>query len=70
MGKGSGKDIQYLLVGMFFLALLIYNYPILMLFGKGKIFGSLPTAWVFIFVSWTLFIGICYLLIDRKSRTR
>mgnify|MGYP001805057788 CR=1 FL=1 len=44
------------LVGVFFLALLVFNFPLLEIFGKEKLVFGLPLLYVYIFVAWSVLI--------------
>lgn len=54
------KDKWQKLIGIFALAILLFNFPIVDLFsGKGRIF-SMPLLYVYIFFSWALIILLTF----------
>ena len=60
------------LVGLFFLALLLFNFPILGLFGKAQFVLGLPVFYVYVFVVWIILIFLLQRLMHRpknKART-
>ena len=53
------------LIGLFILALILFNPPILNLFG-GTVFGW-PALYVYLFVAWTLIIVGVAVVVERNA---
>ena len=53
------NDQHAKLAGIFFLALLVFNFPMLGIFGKGQSLLGIPVLYIYIFVVW---LGIIFLL--------
>lgn len=65
----SNKDKWQKLTGIFALALLLFNFPIIGLFsGKGWIF-SMPVLLVYIFFSWAMIILLTF-WVSRTSKDK
>jgi hypothetical protein len=58
------------LIGLFLLALVLLNPPLLMLFGGGDTVFGLPLLYVYIFVAWLLIIGGVAWIAERRARRR
>jgi len=54
------------LVGLFFLGMLLFNFPMLYLFNRPTTVLGIPILYVYLFVSW----GVIILLTLFISRTR
>lgn len=55
------------LIALFILGWLAFNYPLLSLFnGTGTWFG-IPCLYAYLFVAWTVFIGLLALIAERGS---
>jgi hypothetical protein len=57
------------LIGLFLLALVLLNPPLLLLFGGGETVFDLPLLYVYIFVAWLLIIATVAWIAERR-RTR
>jgi peptidoglycan/LPS O-acetylase OafA/YrhL len=58
------------LIGLFLLALVLLNPPLLMLFGGGDTLFGLPLLYVYIFVAWLLIIGAVAWIAERRAVRR
>jgi hypothetical protein len=59
------------LIGLFLLALLLFNPPLLLLFGGDAAPFGLPLLYLYVFVAWLLIIGaVAWITERRKSRRR
>jgi len=58
------------LIGLFLLALVLLNPPLLMLFGAGDTVFGLPLLYVYIFVAWLLIIGAVAWIAERRTARR
>ena len=58
------------LIGLFLLALVVLNPPLLMLFGGGDTVFGLPLLYLYIFVAWLLIIGAVAWIAERRSSRR
>jgi hypothetical protein len=58
------------LIGLFLLALVLLNPPLLMLFGAGDTVFGLPLLYVYIFVAWLLIIGAVAWIAERRAARR
>ena len=52
---------------LFFVAMLLFNFPIIGIFGKNQLVFGLPVLYLYIFSVWLLLIALVYLLF-RKPR--
>ncbi|MCB0578064.1 MAG: hypothetical protein KDD10_01980 [Phaeodactylibacter sp.] len=64
------NDKVFRLLGMFFLALFIFNYPILSLFGRGEMLGGIPVLFIYIFISWSAIIFFTAQIVESKKNNR
>ena len=58
------------LIGLFLLALVLLNPPLLMLFGGGDTVFGLPLLYVYIFAAWLLIIGAVACIAERRAARR
>jgi hypothetical protein len=54
------------LIALFFLGCLLFNYPLLSLFG-GRVAG-IPTLYLYLFLVWALFIGLTAATVESSSK--
>ena len=54
------------LVGLFLLAVLLFNYPLLAAFGAGSI-GGIPLIYVYLFAAWLAVIVLAALVLRRVT---
>jgi hypothetical protein len=62
------KDKLYFLLFLFGFALLLFNFPILGLFGGPVRLAGIPLLYVFIFAAWLLIIVLTAVLVNRPTR--
>ena len=62
------NDKVFRLLVLFFLAVLLFNFPILNLFSQGGSLGSIPVLFVYIFLGWGLLILFTARLVESKSK--
>ena len=55
------------LIGLFFLGLILFNFPIIALFSEAGWFFNLPVLYVYIFLAWILIILSTALILKRKT---
>jgi predicted permease len=53
------------LVVVFFLGVLLFNYPLLALFNRAASVAGIPLLYVYIFGAWALVIGLAALAVAR-----
>ena len=58
------------LIGLFLLALVLLNPPLLLLFGGGDTVFGLPLLYVYIFVAWLLIIAAVAWIAERRTARR
>ena len=58
------------LIGLFLLALVLLNPPLLLLFGGGDTVFGLPLLYVNIFVAWLLIIAAVAWIAERRTARR
>jgi hypothetical protein len=58
------------LIGLFLLALVLLNPPLLMLFGDGDTVLGLPLLYVYVFAAWLLIIGAVAWIAERRAARR
>lgn len=61
------SDKAYRLIGLFFLALLAFNFPVLKIFGKGESLFGIPVFYLYIFVVWFGLIFLVFYFLDYKK---
>lgn len=54
------------LVALSVLGFLLFNYPLLALFNRSLLLGSVPLLYVYIYGAWALLIGLLVLVIEKK----
>ncbi len=64
------KDKTYKLLGLFLLALLLFNFPILSLFGRGKPLGGAIAIFAYIFLAWGAIILFTALIVESKQKNK
>jgi hypothetical protein len=58
------------LIGLFLLALVLLNPPLLMLFGGGGTVFGLPLLYVYVFFAWLLIIAAVAWIAERRPARR
>ena len=58
------------LIGLFLLALVLLDPPLLLLFGGGDTVFGLPLLYVYIFAAWLLIIATVAWIAERRSARR
>jgi hypothetical protein len=53
------------LVAVFLLGLLLFNYPLLALFGRPATFAGIPLIYAYLFLAWALVIGLLAWIVER-----
>ena len=68
MDRKNRKGMQ--LVGVFFLALVFFNYPIMSLFNTDVSVFGVPLFYVYLFTGWSLIIILILLIMEtgRKGK--
>jgi len=54
------------LLALFFMGLLLFNYPILTLFSNEGLIWGIPVLYIYVFTSWTILIGLIAWVIERR----
>ena len=62
--KRSGTTGQRL-AAIFMMGAILLNYPILSLFTRSADLGGIPLLYAYVFVTWTLVIGLMALVVER-----
>jgi hypothetical protein len=57
------------MVGLFLLGLLLFNFPILSLFDRTDFFYGIPILYLYLFLSWILFILLIFLIAQSRPHT-
>lgn len=60
------KRINERLIGLVFLGIVVFNYPLLGLFSKNRFFYGVPLLYLYIFSLWFLFIIVLALIIRKR----
>ncbi|MBY0266533.1 MAG: hypothetical protein K2W84_08990 [Burkholderiales bacterium] len=55
------------LAALFLLGFLLFNYPLLSLFGGNTRIWGIPLIYLYIFVAWAVVIALMALVIERKE---
>lgn len=58
------------LVGVFFLALVLFNYPIMSLFNTGLSVMGVPLFYICLFMGWTLIILFILLITETGNKLK
>jgi len=58
------------LIGLFLLGLVLFNPPLLLLFGAGDTLFGLPLLYAYVSVAWLLIIGAVAWIAERRARHR
>ena len=61
------SDRKANLIGVFFLALLVFNFPFLAIFGKDKFLFGIPILYTYIFVVWLTVIVLVFINSNKKK---
>jgi hypothetical protein len=54
------------LVAVFLLGMVLFNYPVMALFNSAAETFGIPLLYAYIFLAWTLLIGLLVLIIERS----
>ena len=57
-------------VGLFLLALVLLNPPLLLLFGSGRMLFGVPLLYLYLFLAWLLVIALVAWTAERWARRR
>lgn len=57
-------------VGLFLLALVLLNPPLLLLFGSGRVLFGIPLLYLYLFFAWLLLIALVAWTAERWARRR
>lgn len=57
-------------VGLFLLALVLLNPPLLLLFGGGRMLFAVPLLYLYLFAAWLLVIALAAWTAERSARRR
>jgi hypothetical protein len=64
--KRAGTTGQRL-AAIFAMGAILFNYPILSIFARDAELGGVPLLYVYVFVTWTLVIGLMALVVERPG---
>ncbi|MCF6289699.1 MAG: hypothetical protein L3J03_01655 [Desulfobacterales bacterium] len=64
------KPKKELLIALFILGCLAFNYPLLALFSRPSICFGLPTLFLYLFMFWAFFILVLALVMEKRKKTR
>lgn len=56
------QDRQARLIGIFLMAVLLFNFPLLGMFGKGEKWGAVPLLFLYILIAWIVLIALLFLV--------
>lgn len=56
------QDRQARLIGIFLMAVLLFNFPLLGIFDKGEKWGAVPALFLYILIAWVLLILLVFLV--------
>ncbi|MCG8326466.1 MAG: hypothetical protein MI974_02215 [Chitinophagales bacterium] len=63
----GSSDRRFKLLGLFIVALLLFNFPLLQLFsGTSRLLG-IPVIYWYIFLSWITIIALTARLVERRN---
>jgi len=64
------KPLRQTLVALFFLGLVLFNYPVVSLFNRPLLVGGIPLFYLYLFAVWfglVLLIGLATVLRSRRA---
>ena len=61
------KRNQERLIALFFVGVLVLNYPLLHLFGAPALWLGIPVLYLYLFTCWLVFIVFLALLMERRQ---
>jgi hypothetical protein len=64
------SDRSARLILLFFLFLLWFNYPILSIFDRQELWGGLPSLYLYLFLTWLLFIVSIVRIVQSGGKKR
>jgi hypothetical protein len=56
------------LVVVFLAGVLLFNYPVLMLFDRAEMFAGFPLLYIFVFAAWAALIALMAWIAERGAR--
>lgn len=56
------QDRQARLIGIFLMAVLLFNFPLLFIFDKGEKWGHVPSLFLYILIAWIVLILLMFLV--------
>lgn len=56
------QDRQARLIGIFLMAVLLFNFPLLGIFDKGEKWGAVPALFLYILIAWVVLILLVFLV--------
>ncbi|MCB0546617.1 MAG: hypothetical protein KDD19_03460 [Phaeodactylibacter sp.] len=64
------NDKVFKLLGLFFVALLLFNFPILSLFSEGRPMGGATVIFTYIFLTWGAIILFTALIVESNQNNK
>jgi hypothetical protein len=55
-------------VVVFLAGVLLFNYPVLMLFDRAEMFAGFPLLYIFVFAAWAALIALMAWIAERGAR--
>jgi hypothetical protein len=65
--SGSNHVKGQRLAALFFLGVLLFNFPLLQLFARGGMVLGLPLLYCYVFCAWAALIGLMALVLERRD---
>jgi len=64
------KDNTSILVGLFFIGVLVFNFPLITIYGKGQTLFGLPATLAYFFLAWIALILLVYIWVEKKGKNK
>lgn len=62
------KDRTTMLIGIFFLAVLVFNFPLISIFGEERSLWGFPLLYIYFFIVWVVLIALVYFWVERQDK--
>lgn len=61
------SDRNARLTALFFLSLLVFNYPLVQIFGKNRFVLGVPVLYAYLFLVWLALILLIYRAVNKRN---
>ncbi|MEO1514661.1 MAG: hypothetical protein AAFV95_06600 [Bacteroidota bacterium] len=64
------SDRTSMLIGLFFVAVLLFNFPLLSIFGERSTSAGFPMLYIYFFLVWGVLIALIYFWLEKKKKNK